>query len=335
MPPTPEEIARGDVVDPAELAAATAAAAAEKAKAEQEKAEADAKAAADKAAKPEGDEAEKAEGEEGTDDGLDETPEEKAEREAAELEESKKKRARIPLQRHEEILANARKREEQLAERVKQLEKQGSVKQQTVALTEIKTKMDSLQEKYEDFLLDGKKAEAKAARVELEALREQYFDTKSTASSDAARRAAIEELKYENIVASIEADHPELNPDLDVFDETKSQEVVDLMNALASQGKARHEALKQAVKYVMGPPKKAETVDSKPTDELKAAREKAARQKAAAAAIAQPPATKDVGKDSDKGSDGKDKEIDVLSMTQEQFAKLDDSIKARLRGDTL
>jgi hypothetical protein len=56
---------------------------------------------------------------------------------------------------------------------------------------------------------------------------------------------------------------------------------------------------------------------------------KAARIKALAAANAQPPSTKNTGLDNGGGT------VDMRTMTQEKFAKLDDDTLAKLRGDIL
>ena len=64
-------------------------------------------------------------------------------------------------------------------------------------------------------------------------------------------------------------------------------------------------------------------------------RAKAAREKAAEADKKQPPDGKNVGLDSDKAGGGKDGDVDVLRLSQDKFAKLDEETKAKLRGDEL
>ena len=49
----------------------------------------------------------------------------------------------------------------------------------------------------------------------------------------------------------------------------------------------------------------------------------------------QPPDGKNVGLDSDKAGGGKGGDVDVLRLSQDKFAKLDEETKAKLRGDVI
>lgn len=268
------------------------------------------------------------------DDDTTETPEEKAEREAAEAEEAKKKRARIPLSRHEEILQKARDRERALLEELDRLKggKQADAMAQSAAAT--KAKIEELQDKYEDLILDGKKDDARKVRKQIDAMREELVDFQTTVKSDAARRAAIEELTYNAQLASLESQYPELNPEHDEFDEGKTDEVATLLKAFVQSGERRDKALAKAVRYVLGAPPEQKTSDAaKVLAEQRAAQ---ARRKAAEAAKAQPPSLNNVGKDSDKGGGSVESGgIDVLRLSQDKFSKLDEETLAKLRGDTV
>lgn len=261
----------------------------------------------------------------------DETPEEKAEREAAEAEEARKKRARIPLSRHEEILNKARQREQLLLEEIERLKggKQTSDTQRMI--TEAKAKIEELQDKYEDLILDGKKEEARKVRKQIDAMREELVDFQTSVKSDAARRAAIEELTYNAQLANIESKYPALNPEHEDFDEEKTDEVASLMKAFVQAGEKRDKALAKAVKYVMGPPPEQKTSDAARILAEKRAAE--ARKKAAEANSKQPPSTAKVGLDSDKAGAASALGVDIMRLTQEKFAKLDEETLAKLRGD--
>lgn len=320
-----EKVDRGDELpnadEAAEKALADEAAAAEEAqKAAAAKAEADAAALADK------DKAGKDEGEE--------TAEEKAEREKEEAAEAQKKRVRIPLERHEKMLDAARRREEALNNRIAELEKKTEAPRKDV-LGEMKTRIAELQDKYEAHVFEGEKAEAKAVRAELEALREQYTDAKVSAVGNAARLQTIDQLKYDAALAKAEADHPAINPDHDSFDEEKMTEVAELLATFQARGLTRHAALEKAVKYALGAPKGRDKAgEDTAAQALAERRAQEARAKAAEAAKRQPPDNKGVGKDNDKAGGGKG-EINVMKLSQEAFAKLDEEFLAKHRGDTL
>ena len=263
----------------------------------------------------------------------DETPEEKAEREAAEAEAAKKARARIPLARHEQILDKARQREAALLEEIEKLKGGKQTTDTQKAVSEAKAKIEELQDKYEDLILDGKKDDARKVRKQIDAMREELVDFQTSIKSDAARRAAIEELTYNAQLASFESKYPELNPEHDEFDADKTDEVAALLKAFVQSGEKRDKALAKAVKYVMGPPPEQKTSDAAKT--LAEARAKAAREKAAAADKRQPPSTAKVGLDSDRAGGGGEQGIDIMRLTQDKFAKLDEEALAKLRGDEM
>lgn len=314
-----DEADRGDVVDPA---AAAADVDADKSQSEEEKAE-EARLAAEKLA---------AEAEDGADT---ETEEEKAERLAAEEAAAKKARARIPVTRHEEILNKARQREEALKEQLRVLQNSRTESAQQKTVKEMQTKIDELDDKYEELILDGKKDDARKARLEARELREQLSEFRSATASAAARTGAIEALRWDAALAKAEQAYPELNPDdLDGYDDAKTTEVAELADALAQRQKIpRYEALEKAVRYVLGAPKAKNQTDANVTD-LAAKRAEEARKKAAEAAKKQPGNLDKAGKDMDKGG-GKDGELNPLKLSQDAFAKLDEETKARMRGDAL
>jgi hypothetical protein len=307
-------------------------------------AEAAAKAAEEEAAKLKAEEdAKAAKGEDDGDEGADETEEEKVERLAAEEAAQKKSRSRIPLSRHEEVLRTARekaeKREAALVEQIRALQAGRTENQQRTVLKDMTDKIEELQDKYEDLVLDGKRDEARAVRREVTSLQEQVNDYRTATVSAQTRNAAIETLKFEAALASAESDYPQINPDHpDAFDEDLTHEVAELTDSLVKAKKmARHEAFAKAVRYVLGPPKKIDeqAKDAKAAADLAAQRALDARKKAADAANKQAPDGTKAGKDNDKGGDGGNGELDVLRLSQEKFAKLDEETKSRMRGDTV
>ncbi len=266
-----------------------------------------------------------------------ETAEEKAEREAAEAQAEKDKRIRVPKWRLDEQSAKARVREQELQARIRELEKaKDPAPARKDVLGEMRTQIDSLQDKYESHVFAGEKDEARTVRKELDALRENYTDAKVTASSTATRAQTIDMLKFDAALAKVEADFPVLNPDNEeAFDEAKSDEVAELMSLYVQNGLTRQSSLEKAVKYVMGSPvQKKEAGKDNTAETLRLSREKTAREKAAAADKAQPPNTAVAGSDNDKGGQ-RDGAIDVMKLDQDRFTKLDDDTLARLRGDTL
>jgi hypothetical protein len=262
-----------------------------------------------------------------------ETPEEKAEREKQEAEEAKKRNIRIPKSRFDEAQAKARAREQALLEEIERLKSGQQASATQKAVSEMRSKIEELQDKYEDLILDGKKDEARKVRKQVDALREELVEYQTSVKSDAARKAAIDELTYNAQLASFEAKYPALNPEHEDFDEDLTNEVAMLLNAFVKSGIKRADALAKAVKYVLGAPPEQKVSDA--ARALAEERARKAREKAAEADKKQPPSSASVGLDSDKAGKGGELGIDVMRMSQEKFAKLDEETKAKLRGDEL
>ena len=272
----------------------------------------------------------------GKDDEGEETPEEKAERERLEAEEEKKKRIRIPKSRFDEALGKAKQREQALLDEIEKLKGGQQASATAKAVKDMRTEIDKLQDKYEDLILDGKKDEARKVRRQVEELREDLTEYQTNTKSEAARKAAIDEMSYNAQLAGYEAKYPALNPEHEDFDEDKTDEVATLLNAFVKAGQKRADALAKAVKYVLGaPPAAGKGGDDDKAKELADQRAAEARKKAADANKKQPPDGKNVGLDSDKAGGGKGGDVDVLRLSQDKFAKLDEETKAKLRGDTI
>lgn len=266
-----------------------------------------------------------------------ETEEEKAERLRLEAEEEKKKRIRIPKSRFDEALGKAKQREQALLDEIEKLKGGQQASATAKAVREMRDDIEKLQDKYEDLILDGKKDEARKVRRQVEELRDELSEYQTNTKSEAARKAAIDEMSYNAQLAGYEAKYPALNPEHEDFDEDKTDEVATLLNAFVKAGQKRADALAKAVKYVLGTPPAAGKSgdDGDKAKELADQRAADARKKAAEANKKQPPNGKDVGLDSDKAGGGKGGDVDVLRLSQDKFAKLDEETKAKLRGDTI
>lgn len=266
-----------------------------------------------------------------------ETAEEKAERERLEAEEEKKKRIRIPKSRFDEALGKAKQREQALLDEIEKLKGGQQASATAKAVKDMRAKIDELQDKYEDLILDGKKDEARKVRRQVDELREDLTEYQTNTKSEAARKAAIDEMSYNAQLAGYEAKYPALNPEHEDFDEEKTDEVASLLTAFVKAGQKRADALAKAVKYVLGAPPVAGKGgdDGDKSKELADQRAADARKKAAEANKKQPPDGKNVGLDSDKAGGGKGGDVDVLRLSQDKFAKLDEETKAKLRGDSI
>jgi len=272
---------------------------------------------------------------EGEDDDELETAEELAARlaeEAAEAEaQAAQARIRIPKSRFDEAVNKERERADAALERAAALEAQLQAAQRIQQpqpavnneLAEVAAYLDEQQAAYEQFLIDGMTTEARAARVEVERARDYLMNARISHMAEVTRNDTLTTLKYESTLANIEQAYPVLDPDGPAYDDKVANEVADLVDAFMAQGKNNVQALRQAVKYVMGAPA-AQPATPAPTP-----REVEARKKAAAVLAAQPPNTALTGKTAATAP------LNFKGMTVEQFSKVDEETRAKARGDVL
>jgi hypothetical protein len=264
------------------------------------------------------------------------------EEEDEEKKEEPRKKIRIPKERLDQEIAKRRAAEARAAERIQELERQIAAGRQSADVEAIEKKIKELDDKYDDLIADGEKDKAKAVKAEMRLYERQLSRAEATAAALQSKTEALAEYRYDMALSQIEMEYPELNPDLEEdFDKDKAEEVADLIEALKRRGNSPEIALKRAVKYVLGPPKRAEKAAAEADrdiekDGLRRAQEDRdleARRKAADVAKKQPANLGKHGKDSDSMGGGIPNAGQIARMTQDQFAKLDEETKAKLRGD--
>lgn len=279
------------------------------------------------------------EGTEGDDDDADpdETEEEKEAREAA----AKTKDKRIPLKRHEAILAKERERREQLETQLKGFQGQQVVAKTNDEITKRETKISELEADMAKAQADGEHAKVAKLMSDIRKLDREVMGLESEVKIAAAESRAIETARYRVTLERIEEQYPILNEDSPEFDEEVYTEVVDLMKAYRAAGRTPADALQRAVKKELGAStyaqKQATTVKARVDEDDVQAKTKAERTAAATdktlKALKQPAtATAKTGLNSNDAGAAKTAK-DVIKMSQADFAKLDEKELARLRGD--
>lgn len=308
-------------------------------KAAQEKAEADAAAAAKAeadaaaAAKAEADAAaaaaKGAEGEGGA--------------KAGEGEDDKRKDTRLPLSRHKEILDAERARREAVERELAKYREGERIAATNEEITAVEEKLVKADADYAKLIADGEMEKAAAKMREIRAMEREVNEKKADMRIAAAEARAVEQVRYDALVDRMEEAYPQLNPQDDNFSKEKTAEVLEMKAAFQATGHTPSQALQRAIKYVMGATTKAQKTATEVTprvDADEAAKAKAdaraaeQRKKNLDAAEKQPPDTKKVGQDSDKMG-GNISAKDVLKMSQDDFAKLDDKTLAKMRGDEI
>lgn len=256
----------------------------------------------------------------------------------------KPKDDRIPTARHKEILERERARREAVERELARYQQGDKVAETNQRLTEAETKLEKLEADYAKALTDGETDKATKLMREIRQTERGIVESKSQAELQAAEARAYERARYSITLERLEAAYPEINPDHDDFDKEKLAEVAELKSAYQLKGYTPAEALQKAIKLLLKPQTakqetavetKARVSEDEVKKELGKDRATAAREKNADAAAKQPPALTKIGTDSDKAGGAKISGKDVMKMTQDQFAKLDEKTLAELRGDEL
>lgn len=254
-------------------------------------------------------------------------------------EDDKRKGARIPLDRHEKILAKERAARTELEGKLAEYQRGGQVAAINADITALETSVVKLEKEYATALVDGEIDKATAIMVEIRKAERDMSEAKSDMKIEAAEARATERARYNVTLERIEASYPTLNPDHEDFNAELMGEVAELKSAYESRGRTPTAALQKAVDLLIGAEtakqKDATTVTPRVAEKDVAAERKAAAvTKTVAAVNKTPPSANRVGLDSDKLG-GDLSANDVVKMDQDDFAKLSDSALAKMRGDEL
>lgn len=271
----------------------------------------------------------------------DEKPDAKPDAKADEKADDKadKRGARIPLDRHEKILAREREQRQELEARLAKFEKGAVVAEIGADLTKLESTVLELDEKYAKALADGETKLATDLMRQIRQTERQINEVNTEIRVQTATAVATEQARYDTVLERIEGSYPQLNPDHDSFDKEKMGEVVEMKIFYERMRKLPPaQALQQAVIKVLGQQTAAQETATEVTprvsaEDVAAARKKAAAEKAADATGKTPASTKNVGLDNDKAGGALTAET-VMGMSQAAFAELPDDALSKLRGDT-
>lgn len=195
--------------------------------------------------------------------------------------------------------------------------------------------MDSKEAEYLEALMEGETEKAMQVRREINAAlveqarsnaRAELEQAEAQRSHQSAMKALAEEA--ETVLKS----YPYLNTE---EGEVASEMIIERRNALAAKGMAPHLALREAAALIAPRFAPAGSASNTPAKDLKAgapqadSREAAARTRGAQASVAQPPAPVAGMGNRATGADT----ADVALMDDEQFDRLSEAEKRRLRGD--
>lgn len=249
-----------------------------------------------------------------------ETDEERAEREAAEAKALADSRIRIPKPRFDEAVAAERQRAEAAQRRAEAAEQRlaemegKSAKEAEVTPEQIEAYIDQQQDKYEELLIAGEGEKAREVRAEIKNAQKYLSEQLALQAAHTVTQSSRDEQDYMAAVKRIETAYPALNPASNSYDEAKVDEILFLATGMMKNGMSSTHALARATNLLMGPPKASAA---------------SAAAAAAAATAKQPPVTAKGGRNAPPTASDN---VDLTSMSQEQFDKLDDATMKKLMG---
>lgn len=241
----------------------------------------------------------------------------------------------IPKARFDEVIAKGKEREAELRAEIERLTRTSAADATAENIQAVEKVIGELEAKHKQALDDGKSEEATAVLREIRIRERQIASMQSENLSERARALAVEQVKVDLLVSRLEEQFPQINPESDEYDQETVDEVLFLRQSFEARGLPSSEALSRAMKYVFAAAPAAPAAKGEEKKGLSGAasgdRKGKAVEKAVDAASRQPPSTATAGMDSDKAGGG----IvgNVSQMSEEEFAALPASTKARLRGD--
>lgn len=247
----------------------------------------------------------------------------------------KKDEPRIPKSRLDKVLSQLKDAQEQLA----QLKGTQQQEESNADLKAAQGRLGELEKQLTKQITDGESEKASQTMAAIRELSDAISDFKADLKAQQATTQAVEQVRESMVIDRIEEAYPELNPRHEDYDEGKVAKVLKIRKGLMATGDTPSAAMQEAVKLVMGDPntgkERLATEVTPRVDKDKIATDRAteARKRNLDAEGRQPPSTARVGMDSDKAGGGLLNPADVMKMSQDEFAKLDEKTLAKLRGD--
>ncbi len=240
----------------------------------------------------------------------------------------------VPVERHKQILEKERAAREAAEARAEQAEALVRKEERSVNVQKFEEHIEELEKTHAGLLLDGESEKAAAVMKQIRQAVRQMDKIENDEKLTAATTAAVEQVRFEAVVAKFEAQYAFFNPDSEEFD----ADLVDLVIAESNRlqrvnGMPGSKSLETAALKVLAKFAPTEESTSKGLGAAKGADRKAEQvAKNLDTAKRQPASMKGVGKDSDKGGEGA---VNIASMSQAEINALPESTKAKLRGDFL
>lgn len=245
---------------------------------------------------------------------------------------------RIPKERFDEAVNKERTAREAAEARAVAAEARVRKEEQAVDLSAVTTEIKKLNTEYAGLLLDGKTAEAADVMDKIQQAIEYRAEKKNESSMASATNQAVEQVRWDAAVASLEAKYSVMNPDSADYDQDLTDIVIAEQHRLMqTQNMSASKALIASAEKIASKFMKSVAVDEEGARGLAASKRVTDRKAEQVAknldtAKRQPGDTRTSGKDSDKAGESV---MNGGTISRTEFDALPESAKAKLRGDFL
>jgi len=239
----------------------------------------------------------------------------------------------IPKARFDELRRKKDAQIEAAENRARELEEKLKLTEGPATVQEAEAILEQKIEQHQNLLADGKLAEAKGIFKEINALNRRIARLEIQPVVQNLAHEAVRADTLEGVIDMYTSEFPEFREGSKEFDQELVNEVAELQTAFQAMGHSPAKALKKAADMVIKANQLSASSDRGAEPEKKG---KGSDRKATAVktnvdvAGRQPPGLGTVGTDSDKMGASN---IDVSSLSQEAFSKIDENTLKRLRGD--
>lgn len=238
----------------------------------------------------------------------------------------------VPQVRMKEAVERERAEKEAYARKLAEYEEREKQRASADNLGEAQAQIKEMIKQHTSLMADGELEKAASLMEQILDFKEYISEKKAETKATQAKESAKEEIRYDSVVAKLEADYPAINPESETYDKGAVRQIQAMMMGLMSTERmSSAAALQEAVETILGKAK-AETADSSKAEDAGVRRKEAAVKKALDAKNRQPASSQKVGMDHDKTGGALDSSA-VMKLTYDEFVKLPDSKLSELRGD--
>lgn len=243
----------------------------------------------------------------------------------------------VPKERFDEAVNKERAGREVAERRAAELEAQVRKEEESEVSKAAEEAIEKLEAEHSQLLLDGEVAKASAKMKEIRLAVREMAAAENDVKLATATNAAVEQVRFDAVVARLKVDHSQLRNGSEDFDEDLVNFVLNEHHRQMNTGRwSPSDSMAAAAKTVMAkfrPAAAADPAGERSLDDAKKVDRKAEQvKKNLDTAARQPGDLKDVGKDSDKMG-----QVDVLpdieKLSTEEIAALPKATLQRMRGD--